>query len=238
MEKKIFYAAHAIPGTATLELDPEESYHGVKVLRCRKDENVEVINGKGARFLCQVTIADAKKLRLKVISANIEDRPQDTISIAISILKKREPLEWFLEKAVELGASKIFFITSQYAEKSRLDLIRIQRLAISAMKQSGNTWLPQISAGESFENIMIGGDNGLKYIAHCHDTHLPHLSNALKSQNDVIIFIGPEGDFSLKEIEFARTNGAVEVNLGDLRLRAETAALYALICTRLQFRSI
>jgi 16S rRNA (uracil1498-N3)-methyltransferase len=212
---------------AEIILNPEESHHAAKVLRCRIGEQASVLNGSGLKALAVFKTIDQKQSTLEVIDFHFETSNSSPIFIAIANLKNRDRLEWFVEKAVELGAAGITVFFSSRTEKHGIDTKRLDRIAISALKQSGNLWLPFIKTGEKYVDVVR--DSKSLFIAHCSDKYPAELlKNVYQRGKESTILIGPEGDFTDEEIESAVRAGATPVSLGPFRLRAETAALAAL----------
>ena len=217
-----------------LALSSEESRHATKVLRLSKGNAITIINGKGEKARGEISILNDKGMQVLVNEVFSEARPGYTLSIGLAVLKKRERLEWFVEKAVELAADRIVIFNSDHTEKHlKVDAERLNRIAITALKQSGNLWLPEIKVNAGFNEVVSENLKGLKFIAHCYEGDKMTLKQACKANDSITILIGPEGDFSLKEVDVAIANGFVPVSLGNLRLRAETAALAALMTMRL-----
>lgn len=226
---KIFYHKETTADSQSIVLSEEESFHAAKVLRVTNGDKVVVLNGEGLEAEAVVEKADAKKCRLEIQSVTFKEKPQPEISIALAMIKKRERMEWFAEKAVELGAAEIIFFQSAHTEKAHADLKRIERIAISALKQSGNAWLPEIRAGISLNQLVEQEFADEKFIGYCPTGKEELLSRQYAKGKNARVLIGPEGDFSPAEVEQALRHDFRMVNLGPLRLRAETAALTALL---------
>ena len=216
-----------------LILTTEEAFHAVKVLRCRHGEQVILLNGLGGSAIATVSQADIKSFKLEVESVTHDSGLIPARHIALALLKKKERIEWFVEKAVETGISSITIFTADHTEKKGLDLARLERVAISAMKQSGNKWLPDIKGLIKFEDMLEKFSYAQKYIGYCKTPETELLKNKYKAGTEAVVVIGPEGDFSEEEIELAELKGLIPVSLGSARLRAETAALHALFTMHL-----
>jgi 16S rRNA (uracil1498-N3)-methyltransferase len=214
-------------------LEAEESKHAVKVLRHSKGDVLNILNGRGGKFRAQILETNPKGCEMQVIDFSEEVRQAPNIQIALALLKNRDRMEWFVEKAVEIGASELSFFTSHYAEKKGLNMERIHKIAISALKQSGNTWLPTLNPLIHFEKLVNQEYNGMKFIGYCPVDTNEHLKGRCIPGNDAIMLIGPEGDFTEPEVSVAKEAGFVEVSLGKNRFRAETAALVSLLILRL-----
>jgi 16S rRNA (uracil1498-N3)-methyltransferase len=212
-----------------LLLTDEESRHAIKVLRLKKGNSIQLINGLGQSGEGEIKDIAANCVSVMINDVISEKKPDHEISVALAMLKKKDRLEWFIEKAVELAATKIFIFNSQHTEKSNIDAKRLNKISVSALKQSGNLWMPEIIGGLDFRNIISASYQGSKFIAHCRDEQKQLLRDAYHASQSAIVLIGPEGDFSEPEIKQSYEHGFVPVGLGNLRLRAETAALTALL---------
>ncbi len=220
------------PQTSRFELNADESHHAVKVLRQNKGDILNLLNGKGGIFEAQIIEAHPKGCLMEIIKASFNAAFEPKIHIALSFLKNRDRMEWFLEKAIEIGVSEISFFTSKHSEKKSSNEERLLKIGISALKQSGNTWLPKINAHVSFEGLLNEAMTH-KYIAYCpveSSQHLTHFAN----HSDALVLIGPEGDFTEEEVAQAHAKGFISVSLGEQRLRAETAALVSLLTLKLK----
>ncbi len=212
-----------------LNLIDEEARHAIKVLRLTKGSSIQLINGLGQLGEGELTNVSGNRISVTIHKVISESKPDYEISIGLAMLKKRDRLEWFIEKAVELAADKIFIFSSQHTEKSNADMKRLNKIAVSALKQSGNLWMPEIITGVGFQDMVSGSYKGSKFIAHCRDEEKKLLRDTYHASESALVLIGPEGDFSEPEIKLAHDHGFVPVSLGELRLRAETAALSTLI---------
>ncbi len=214
-------------------LTPDESHHAVKVLRHNAGDILNILNGKGGKFTARILETHPKGCAMEVTGFVEEPAYSPKIHIALSLIKSRERIEWFLEKAIEIGVTELSFFTSHQSEKRGLNEERLQKIAVSALKQSGNTWLPKINALTSFDKLIKSEETGMKFIAYCPVDETELLRQKHTSGSDAIILIGPEGDFTQDEVNNARNNGFVEVSLGTNRLRSETAALVSLVYLKL-----
>lgn len=210
-------------------LSPEESKHLVKVLRKRVGDEVLFTNGKGERVRAQITIAEKDMCVAEVLEreTNLSKRTKQ-LHIAVAPTKNPDRMEWFVEKAVEMGIEKITFLQCERSERKKIDLDRMKRIAVAALKQSSAIYLPDFDF-VTFSDFFNGIDKTITdcYIAHCEkeDSAIQWI-NISSQKSWVLLLIGPEGDFSPQEIEKARTEGFCEVKLGNKILRTETAALY------------
>lgn len=222
-----FYSENILDGIVTLS--PEESEHCIRVMRHRAGDVVRVTDGLGN--LADATIIDDnhKKCQLQTIELTSDNsQKHNGLHLAIAPTKNVGRIEWLLEKSIEIGIKQITFINCDHSERTHLNLERLKRLAVSALKQSQTTWLPSLSICSFSEFIDQNLDEKAdKFIAWCDKENTVQLTNFNYTFPDMIVLIGPEGDFSAKEIAYARENGYVEVKLGNRRLRTETAGLFA-----------
>lgn len=209
-------------------LNEEDSKHCIKVLRKTLNEKIIVVDGFGGFFECEITKPHEKKCEFKVISV-IENynAPQKKIHIAIAPTKNTDRLEWFVEKAVEIGVHQISLIETQHSERRFQKTDRLEKIAISAMKQSIKAFLPKINELSKFQKFIETVKDNNKFIAHLEEN--PQQLAKQNVKDEVCILIGPEGDFSGNEVDIAKKNGFQVVALGNSRLRTETAGLVA--CT-------
>lgn len=215
-------------------LDEDTSRHVVQVLRMKTGEQLNLTDGRGNLLTCVITEVHKKHCTVAVKETQYIEPPKRKISIAISLLKNANRFEWFLEKATEIGVNEIIPLVCERTEKEKFRYDRMEQISVSAMLQSQQTWLPAIHDPVQFEDLVFRQfDNDEKLIAHCLQNDKISLSNhqITKSSNQLIL-IGPEGDFTRKEIELALTNQFVPVSLGETRLRTETAGIVAatLLC--------
>ncbi len=207
-------------------LDEDESRHAVKVLRLKAGDQLQLTDGQGSFYETIITLADTKKCSFSIIETRTPPLRKFSISIAVAPTKNNDRIEWFVEKAVELGIEKIYFMLCKNSERKSLNLERIQKIAISAMKQSGQCWLPACYELKPFQEIVkIPADQ--KFICHVDHQNPDQLKMMAAPEKNYLILIGPEGDFRADELEIAQKNGFVKVSLGHNRLRTETAALAA-----------
>jgi 16S rRNA (uracil1498-N3)-methyltransferase len=207
-------------------LDAEESRHVVKVLRKVAGDELTVTDGKGSFYQVRITNADAKKSSFEIMSKKELPKRNYSIHIAIAPTKNADRIEWFVEKAVEIGVDKITFFQSKTSERKTINLERIEKIAVSAMKQSQQAWLPRILGIVSFKELLNEKVHQ-KLIAYVDANNPVHLKNVIKANSSYLILIGPEGDFSLEELQLALDNKFQKVSLGENRLRTETAGLVA-----------
>ncbi|WP_052103012.1 RsmE family RNA methyltransferase [Porphyromonas canoris] len=223
-----------------VELSPvlslEESAHAVKVLRLQSGARCNVLDGKGKMYACTLAEADPKAAIVSVDSV-IQEIERGEISkcvVCMAPTKNRDRTEWFIEKAVELGVSDIILLHCDRSEREKVSVERLEKIMVSAMKQSRHLFLPSLSVGLSVEEVCRKW-KGIeqKFIAYCAETFpKKDLASTMTAGSDSIIMIGPEGDFTDTEVQKAVDSGYIPVSLGTYRLRTETAALYALASFR------
>jgi 16S rRNA (uracil1498-N3)-methyltransferase len=221
---RLFYEPNILD---TKHLDSQESQHAVKVLRLKQGDDIEVIDGKLNSYLCKISDANSSKCLVDIISKTSHAKKPYSIELVIAPTKNIDRVEWLLEKAIEIGLNKFTLITSQRTERSKIRFDRLEKIAISAMKQSKNFLMPEMVDIQKFIDVIGTPFQGQKFIAHCLDDNKQHLKNAMQANENYRILIGPEGDFTNEEIALALKNGYVPISLGETRLRTETAALYA-----------
>lgn len=203
-----------------------DSKHAIKVLRMTNGDRCFVVNGNGERFTSEVVVAHQKKTELKILETHTEVKKHAKLHIAIAPTKNIDRFEWFLEKATEIGIDEITPILSENSERKIIKHERLEKVLISAMKQSQQLYLPKLNPLTSLKEIFVNATEKQKYIAHCEEHEKKYLGDAVDMQFDTLILIGPEGDFSSVEIENAKKT-FTPVSLGFSRLRTETAGVYA-----------
>lgn len=213
-----------------LTLPEEEARHCIKVLRTRSGDVIEVIDGKGHRFSCRLTDDNPRHATVEIETKTAVPLSWSTkITVAVAPTKNMDRMEWMVEKLTEIGINRIIPLHCRYSERKEIKIDRLQRIAVSAMKQSLKTVLPEITPMRSFNEVIQSSDAEQKFIAYC-DPSIPRklLSCEYRPVADsVLILIGPEGDFSKEEISSAITAGYMPISLGENRLRTETAAFNA-----------
>ena len=224
---QLFYNPNIAENDSTFNFDKDESRHIVKVLRKKVGDLLHITNGKGWLFTAELTNADQKHCSVNIISQNLQLKRNFHLHLVVAPTKMNDRYEWFLEKATEIGVEEITPIICDNSERKVVKLERFEKIIQSAMKQSLQCYLPRLNAPISF-NAFINQDYSFhKFIAHCEDTNKRSLKSQLRANENCIILIGPEGDFSLKEIEMALSKNYIPVTLGETRLRTETAAIAA-----------
>ena len=216
-----------------IEINPilpeSDSQHCVRVLRMKSGDMIEIIDGKGCRYECKILDAHQKRTRVEIINKqNVPLSWNNNITIAVAPTKHMDRMEWLVEKLTEIGVNQIIPLLCRYSERKEIKTERLEKIAISAMKQSLKTVLPTIEQMTNIKKVISECNATQKFIAYC-DQSIPRLlfSKEYVADKDTIILIGPEGDFSQDEIKYALENGFKPISLGDNRLRTETAALVA-----------
>lgn len=224
---QLFYNPSIATDSTSFIFDKEESKHIIKVLRKNQGDILYVTNGLGTIFKTKITIPSDSKCTVEIVEFEQKNKPKVELHLAVAPTKMNERYEWFLEKATEIGIQEITPIICEHSERRVIKTDRLEKILISAMKQSNQCFLPKLNNPISFSNFINQNFVGQKYIAHCEETQKKSLKTELKTNENVTILIGPEGDFSIKEIEMALHNKFIPVTLGNTRLRTETAAIVA-----------
>lgn len=193
----------------------------------KEGDKLQLTNGKGSLFTTTIFNADKNNSEVKIERITNHKSQKSNISIAISLLKNPARLEWFMEKATEIGVYEILPLICQHTEKESFRFDRMNNILISAMLQSKQTWLPQLHQPKKFNEFVNADFDGLKLIAHCTEEEKQALNKLTHQNKNKLILIGPEGDFSNNEIEVALENNFIPVSLGNTRLRSETAGIVA-----------
>ncbi|MFH6995978.1 16S rRNA (uracil(1498)-N(3))-methyltransferase [Flavobacterium sp. FlaQc-48] len=224
---QLFYNPDIDESTESFSFDKEESRHIIKVLRKKDSDILHVTNGLGLLFETEITLASDNKCIVQVLSIKKTDQPKFRLHLAVAPTKMNDRFEWFLEKATEIGIQEITPVICDRSERKVVNLERFEKIILSAMKQSNETYLPKLNEAISFKEFIKQKNEGLQLIAHCEETDKKSLKDVLKPNESVTMLIGPEGDFSEKEIALALENNYEPVTLGNTRLRTETAAIVA-----------
>ena len=224
---QLFYNPTITESTETFSFDKEESKHIIKVLRKKDTDLLYVTNGLGFLFKTEITLASDSKCTVKIISFEKAAPSKFKLHLAVAPTKMNDRYEWFLEKATEIGVHEITPIICDHSERKVINNERFDKILLTAMKQSNELYLPKLNPAITFKEFIKLKNEGIKLIAHCEQTDKKSLKSVLKTNEDYIILIGPEGDFSEKEIALALENDFRAVSLGNTRLRTETAAIVA-----------
>ncbi|EDP70621.1 hypothetical protein FBALC1_07678 [Flavobacteriales bacterium ALC-1] len=224
---QLFYNSNISENDTHFSFDKEESRHIVKVLRKKDGDKLHITNGNGWLFEAELSIADIKHCSVSINSKTLQGKRSYNLHLAVSPTKMNDRYEWFLEKATEIGIETITPIICDHSERKVVKTERFEKIIQSAMKQSLQCYLPKLNAPIAFKDFINEDFSGQKFIAHCEETDKKSLKSQISKNKDCTILIGPEGDFSVKEIEMALQHNYIPVTLGETRLRTETAAIVA-----------
>jgi len=225
---QLFYTPDIDAASSAYYLNEEESKHCIRVLRLQVSDHVQLIDGRGSFYTATITDAHPKKTQLQIVSVQSDFHKRNHyLHIAIAPTKNIERLEWFLEKATEVGIDEISLIICQRSERKEAKAERLNKIITSAIKQSIKAWHPVLNEPIALNKLMSAPFDGQKFIAHCEPGDKLTLKDGLKPFGKYLILIGPEGDFTPKEIDDALNNDFKAITLGESRLRTETAALEA-----------
>ena len=222
---QIFYTPDI---TANPVLPEEESGHCVRVLRLSEGDQILLTDGKGSFYKAAITQAHPKHCGVELLDS-WRQAPlwPFFVHIAVAPTKNMDRMEWFVEKATEIGIDAISCLNCRFSERREIKLARLEKILVSAMKQSQKATLPQLEGMVDFKDFVQRPFEGRKFIAHCEEEEKPLLRQLYHPRERALILIGPEGDFSPEEIALAKANGFEAISLGESRLRTETAALVA-----------
>ena len=236
-EVRFFY----VPNTSSVnELPEEEAQHAVRVLRMEMGDEMMLMDGEGIFYRAIVTEATKKRCLYRIEETLPQERQwQPHLHLAMAPTKNMDRTEWFAEKATEIGFDELTFLRCRWSERTVIKTERVEKILVSAMKQSHKAWKPILNEMVDFKAFLQeikerenrNGKVMQKFICHCYEEEglgeKVVLKDALKSGEDVLVMVGPEGDFSIDEVKMAEANGFQSVSLGKSRLRTETAALVA-----------
>lgn len=224
-----FFFEENLPDSDEFILSEETSRHITQVLRMKEEAQIIITNGNGHTVTTKIISADKKKTKVKVLHKEFLEKQKPKVAIAISLIKNANRFEWFAEKATEIGISAIIPLICKRSEKTHFRIERIRSILISAMLQSQQSWLPEISEPVKFFDLLNKENYQQKFIAHCLPERKKELKDVLKKDASKIILIGPEGDFTEEEIAQAIHQNYIPVSLGETRLRTETAGVVAAV---------
>ena len=225
---QLFYNQELSASSKQITFDKIESKHIVRVLRKKENDILKITNGKGYLFDAKISFASDKKCTADIISITEKNKPWNYyLHIAIAPTKNNDRIEWFLEKATEIGIDEITPLICSNSERRVVKIKRFEKIIQSAMKQSLKYTLPKINAPKKFDDFINQNLEGTICIAHCEKQEKKSLKSIVKPSEKVTILIGPEGDFSSEEIKKALFKNYIPLSLGNRRLRTETAALVA-----------
>jgi len=222
---QLFYSEHINAQDTTYTFPKDESKHMVRVLRKKEGDVLHITNGKGDLFTAAISIASNHNCTVNILDVKHFDKHNYYLHIAIAPTKNNDRLEWFLEKATEIGIDEITPIICDNSERKIIKHERLSKIIQSAMKQSLQYHLPKLNEAITFTNFINKTQKGNLYIAHCEEDKKTQLKSSVKEEQTILI--GPEGDFSLSEIKTALQNNYQPVGLGNTRLRTETAGVVA-----------
>lgn len=237
-EIRYFYAPQA---TMTDELPQDEATHAIRVLRMQPGDTIYLIDGKGAFHHAEITLVTNKKCMYRILESVPQERSwTNNIHLAIAPTKMMERMEWMAEKITEIGFDRLSFLSASFSERTKLRVDRIEKIVVSAVKQSRKAHMPEVVDIQDAKTFINAPCSGHKYICHCYDEfpkkQLFAELSAITDEEDVTIMVGPEGDFSVEEVRMALAHGFESVSLGESRLRTETAGLMAVAMANLAFR--
>lgn len=227
MSVPYFYEPTLLIGATQFTLSEESSKHCVQVLRMQEGDRIDITNGVGQISEATILVAHKKQTLVAIQQTQNIAPSAQKIVLGISLLKNAVRLEWLFEKATEMGVHTIVPLICERTIHERFKMDRMQNILQSAMIQSQQAWLPILTSPTKFDNFITQYQATNSFIAHCEPTEKKSIK-ALAPSNDCILLIGPEGDFSTKEIEFALQHHYQPIHLGPTRLRTETAGIFAL----------
>ena len=225
---QLFYAPDITLPEYTLS--EEESRHAIKVLRLQVGDNLHITDGRGNLHLCQVVSDSAKHCTVRVVESKSEfEKRGYQLTMAVAPTKNIDRFEWFLEKATEIGVDNFVALESEHSERRVIKLEREMKVITAAVKQSLKAYHPTLEDMTDFKKFVTRPFAARKFIAHCGEAVVgkKYLASTLNAGEDVVVLIGPEGDFSAEEVRLAVENGFEEITLGTQRFRTETAAVMA-----------
>lgn len=228
MSAPFLFADKAVSPGEHYILDEASARH-IHVLRMVSGDPLIITNGRGLRMDAAIIRSDKKHCEVKVLAAEQIPEPRSRVAIGVSFTKNTSRIEWFLEKATEIGISEIYPTVCQRTEKMHYRFARLQQILISAMLQSQQCHLPLLHEPVPLEQLLEKKDDHVRYVAHCEAEEKPPLQDVLVKGKDSLLIIGPEGDFTTAEIASAKSHGFLAVSLGPNRLRTETAAIVGCI---------
>lgn len=209
-------------------LSPEESKHCVRVLRLREGDEISLIDGRGGFYTGEISRAEARGCEVKITGKTEEYGKRNfRLHVAVAPTKNIDRMEWMLEKCTEIGTDEFTMIDSAHSERKVVKEERLEKVIVSAVKQSLKAYVPQLHPVTDFRCFVNSQKEGQKFIAHCNPGEKKHLNDVYVPGADAVILIGPEGDFSEEEVKWAEEAGFLPVTLGESRLRTETAGVVA-----------
>ena len=247
-EARYFYVPDAAHAT---ELPEDEAQHALRVLRLREGDEIMLMDGQGTFYEASISQSSGHHCHYELVRQLPQARQwKGHLHLAIAPTKMMDRMEWLFEKATEVGIDEFSLLNCQFSERRVVKEQRLEKIVVSAMKQSRKGWLPRVNGMTDFRHFIESHYQGQRYIAHCYD-EVPrtHLFDELRNKkndtgvqqeggnnDDVLVLIGPEGDFSIDEVRLAVDAGFVSVSLGESRLRTETAGLSSVMMMQLAKR--
>ena len=222
-----FYDPTLTKNSTECTLGKEESNHIIRVLRKKKGDPIQMTNGAGYVFTAEIVDPSPHRCRLGILEVDKTIPRMYSLHLAVAPTKSMDRYEWFLEKATEIGVDEITPLICDHSERKIVKRHRLEKVIQSAMKQSKRSFLPKLNEGIKLSEFLDQEQEGLKFIAHCQEGEKAELKRRIFPDKDIVILIGPEGDFSDSEIQKASDKGYSAVSLGEYRLRTETAAIMA-----------
>lgn len=237
-EIRFFYVPEA---STKAELPADEAVHAVRVLRLHTGDEIFLMDGEGCFYKARVGETSNKRCAYTIEETLPQQKEwRGHLHLVIAPTKDIGRIEWLVEKATEIGFDEISFLNCQFSERRNLREDRIERIVVSAMKQSRKAWKPRVNPLQSFADFIGSHNEGSRFICHCYEEiDRADFFKTLQTDNcqDITILVGPEGDFSIEEVRLAQTNGYQSVTLGTARLRTETAGLSAVMMANLVLRN-
>lgn len=208
-------------------LQEDESKHCISVLRRKNGDIIKVADGLGHIYEAQIINDHPKKCEAKIISTQYFNATQPKIHLAIAPTKSMDRIEWVIEKLTEIGVNEFSFIICDRSERRELKMERVEKIVLSAFKQSKQFWIPKINPPQKLKDFAKNLPSGQKFVGYCETGNEEFITKLIDPTENLLVLIGPEGDFSENEIKLLSENGVIPVSLGKTRLRTETAALVA-----------
>lgn len=219
----LFFSTH-IEGDS-LYLEDQEAAHCALVLRKKAGDLIKVADGKGNLHKCVIELVSKMQIECSILESQ-QHAQTEHIILGIAPTKNRDRLEWLVEKLVEIGVKAVYFIHTERTERTKINMERVEKKAVAAMKQSMRYYLPEFKELSFKDALQLKVQHS--FIAHCVDGYTGNTHSVFPQNQECLILIGPEGDFSKEEVQYAINSGSKPLGLGNYRLRTETAALVAL----------
>ncbi len=223
----LFYAPNINSGVKTYSFDKAESKHISRVLRKNEGDILHLTNGKGYLFEAKITDNNANKTQVKIVKETFVEKNINQVHIAIAPTKSNDRIEWFLEKATEIGVSEVTFLLTEHSERKKINLERYERVVVAAMKQSLQVYKPKLNPLIKFSEFINQEITTQKLIAYCKSDE--NIIKVLKPKENKVLLIGPEGGFSNEEFKLAFNHKYIPISLSKNRLRTETAGIVGIV---------